>query len=153
MLTPVWTLISWPKVWLPAEAHRSLAGQIQHLSTTVNADKSAEGCVCGQVLFGWQSSKEMVGLAWDWVAIGGRILAMSDPLAIVSNVYFVAANGDTLQESARLVQLNDVINRLPWQRPVRRTLPPRTGSGQLGVLPRSAGAGERPILRAPLRFG
>jgi hypothetical protein len=107
--------------------------------------------VCGQVLFGLQSSKEMIGVAWDWVAIGGRILALSDPMSIVSNVYFVAANGDTLQESARLVQLNNVINRLAWQRPVRRKLPCREPSANLGLLPRSAGDG--PGVRAHLRFG
>ncbi len=151
MSTPVWTLISWPKIWLPAEEHRSLSAQIQHLSTSVNADKGEEGCVCGQVLFGLQSSKEMIGVAWDWVAIGGRILAISDPMSIVSNVYFVAANGDTLQESARLVQLNNVINSLPWQRPVRRTLPRREPGGKLGLLPRSAG--EHASLQAQLRFG
>lgn len=151
MLTPVWTLISWPKVWFPLEQHRNIATQIQHLSTSVNADKNDDGCVCGQVLFGLQSATEMFGVAWDWVAIGGRILAISDPMAIVSNVYFVGDNGVMLQESARLVQLNNVINHLPWQRPVRRNLP-RRDAGRAYSPAQRVMPDYRPAAQQPLRI-
>lgn len=125
MPTPVWTLVSWPKVWCPAESHSRLATQFRHLSTSLTDGHADEGAVRGQVLFGFEFQQKMFGVAWDWVAIGGRFVAMADPMSIVSNVYFVTDDGVTLDDSARIVQLNNLIHRLSWQRPVRGTLPRR----------------------------
>lgn len=125
MPTPVWTLVSWPKVWCPAESHGRLATQFRHLSTSLTEDHTHDGAVRGQVLYGFEFQQKMFGVAWDWVAIGGRFVAMADPMSIVSNVYFVTDDGVTLDDSARIVQLNNLIHRLPWQRPVSGSLPRR----------------------------
>ncbi len=143
MTTPVWSLVSWPKVWFPMESHVRLATQFRHLSTSVADCRTDDDAIRGQVLFGFESGQRMFGAAWDWVAVGGRFIAISDPMSIVSNVYFVSDEGVTLEESARLVQLNNLIHRLPWQRPVRGTLPKRE-------VPRRS---MRPHLMASLALG
>lgn len=125
MGTPVWSLVSWPKVWYSAENHAHLATQFRHLSTSITEGHTDDDAVRGQVLYGFECEQRMYGVAWDWVAVGGRFIAMADPMAIVSNVYFVTDDGVTLDDSARIVQLNNLIHQLSWQHPVRGRLPRR----------------------------
>ena len=123
MLTPVWELLSWPTVWSGTEDHTGIASRLRHLSTSVCQERTDDGCVIGQVLFGLESGAERFGIAWDWVALGGRVLAIADPMAIVSNLHFVGGDGRAVAESERILELNNVVNSVPWQRRVCRALP------------------------------
>lgn len=131
MLTPAWELLSWPTVWASDEHHASIASKMRHLSTSVSEDRTEEGYVFGQVLFGLESAEEKVGIAWDWVALGGKILAIADPMAIVSNLHFLGEDGRAVREAARILELNNVVNSVPWQRRVRRALPGDTARRSL----------------------
>lgn len=62
-----------------------------------------------------------LGLAWDWVDIGYGVVAMADPLAVVTNLRLV--DGDEVLaplESAR--HISGLVAALPWQAEVARAL-------------------------------
>jgi hypothetical protein len=61
-------------------------------------------------------------MAWDWIELGRGVVAMADPLAVVTNLRLVSDDGDTLTsfESAR--HINGIVHQLPWQDEVERVL-------------------------------
>lgn len=67
------------------------------------------------------------GMAWDWVQIAHGVVAMSDPMSLVTNLRLVGDQGEVLttHESARY--LNEFVRLLPWQREVQVAL--RAGPG------------------------
>ena len=62
------------------------------------------------------------GVAWDWVQISGDVVAMADPMSVVTNLRLVGDEGEVLTalESARF--LNEIVHALPWQSEVQRAL-------------------------------
>lgn len=62
------------------------------------------------------------GMAWDWIQIGHGVVAMADPMSLVTNLRLVGQQGEVLTvcESARY--LNEFVRRLPWQHEVRSLL-------------------------------
>ena len=40
----------------------------------------------GQTLWACQSDDAQLGLAWDWVQIGRGVVAMADPMSVVTNL-------------------------------------------------------------------
>ena len=55
------------------------------------------------------------GLAWDWFELRPRVVALADPMNVLSNLEFVDAEGRPLSRGQRLVELNNIIASLPWQ--------------------------------------
>jgi hypothetical protein len=69
----------------------------------------------GQAL--WVAAHEgaRVGLAWDWAEVCDRVVALRDPMTVLSNLDLVDERGELLDESERLVHLNSAIHELDWQ--------------------------------------
>jgi hypothetical protein len=76
----------------------------------------------GQTIWGGQSKDGEAGVAWDWVQISGDVVAMADPMSVVTNLRLVGEEGEVLTalECARF--LNEIVHALPWQGEVQRAL-------------------------------
>ncbi len=61
-------------------------------------------------------------MAWDWVQIARGVIAIADPMALVTNVRLIGDQGEvwTAQQSALF--LNYLVRDLPWQLEVQRAL-------------------------------
>jgi len=73
-------------------------------------------------MWGGSSADGEAGVAWDWVQVAHGIVAMADPLAVVTNLRFIGDEGEVLTayEAARF--LNEIVHALPWQHEVARAL-------------------------------
>jgi len=62
------------------------------------------------------------GVAWDWIQISRGVVAMADPMSVVTNLRLVGDEGEVLTplEAARF--LNEIVHALPWQHEVARAL-------------------------------
>ena len=76
----------------------------------------------GQTIWGGHSAAGEAGVAWDWVQVCGEVVAMADPMCVVTNLRLVGEEGEVLTalESARF--LNEIVHALPWQTEVQRAL-------------------------------
>ena len=63
-------------------------------------------------------------MAWDWVEIVEGVVAMADPMSVVTNLRLVNANGEALGAQELAVQLHQMVYALPWQTEVHRVLHP-----------------------------
>lgn len=119
--TPAWTVYAWPPVlWQAACAPRL---QLVHLGTRVlkkGADGS--GSNCGQTLWAASSGECAAGVAWDWIELRCGVVAIADPLALVTNLTLVDAQGEALSPHAAAAHLNELVHGLPWQSEVCRAL-------------------------------
>ena len=76
-------------------------------------------------MWGETSDQRAAGVAWDWVEISGGIVAMADPLGLISNLRFLDADGEPLPERDAALRLHCMVHTLPWQSEVRRVLHPQ----------------------------
>jgi hypothetical protein len=62
------------------------------------------------------------GVAWDWVQLSHGVVAMADPMSVISNLRLLGPQGEVLTawESAR--HLSQIVYGLPWQGEVQRVL-------------------------------
>jgi len=97
--------------------------QLQHLRTriTMNGEYSSGG-VAGQTLWGGNSGSGQAGVAWDWVQISQGVVAMSDPLSVISNLHLLGDEGEVLTSWQAARYLNQMVHALPWQGEVARAL-------------------------------
>jgi len=118
--TTPWSIRAWPPVlW---QAGRESQLRFQHLSTLVTLPGDRISRTAGQTIWGGHSEDGEAGVAWDWVQICGDVVAMADPMSVVSNLRLVGQEGEVLTalESARF--LNEIVHALPWQSEVQRAL-------------------------------
>lgn len=115
-----WTLRAWPPIlW---QAGRACGLQLHHLGTRVTVLGDRHGTLTGQTMWAGRSADGEAGVAWDWVQISRGIVAMADPLSVITNLRLVGDAGEVLTafESARF--LNELVHALPWQSEVARAL-------------------------------
>lgn len=79
---------------------------------------------CGQTLWGAGPEDRSAGVAWDWVEIVEGVVAMADPMSVVTNLRLINANGEALGAQELAVQLHQMVYALPWQTEVHRVLHP-----------------------------
>ena len=118
--TTPWSIRAWPPVlW---QAGRESQLRFHHLSTrvTLTGDRSSRSA--GQTIWGSLSDEGEAGVAWDWVQVSHDIVAMADPMSVITNLRLVGEEGEVLTalESARF--LNEIVHALPWQNEVQRAL-------------------------------
>jgi hypothetical protein len=98
-----------------------------HLGTHVATFGDRAGTCCGQTLWGEASPERSAGVAWDWVQIEQGVVAMADPLSLVTNLRLLDEQGEALTAREVVVHLNEIVHALPWQTEVRRALAQPTG--------------------------
>jgi hypothetical protein len=115
-----WSLRAWPTLlWQAGEPSRVT---FRHLGTRVMSGRQAPGTATGQTMWAGSGTDGEAGMAWDWVQLCRGVVAMADPMAVVTNVRLVGSEGAvlSLQESARF--LNEIVHALPWQLEVHKAL-------------------------------
>ena len=73
-------------------------------------------------MWGGLSGEGDAGLAWDWVEITQGVVAMADPMCVVTNMHLVNRDGEVLPATEAALHFNQFVRRLPWQEEVRRLL-------------------------------
>ncbi|HEY6356338.1 MAG TPA: hypothetical protein VIY30_17780 [Burkholderiaceae bacterium] len=76
----------------------------------------------GQTIWGASAANAQAGMAWDWIQLPAGVVAMADPLSVVTNLRLVNPDGDELTPLESLRHLNEVVRGLPWQDEVERVL-------------------------------
>ena len=117
---PPWTLHAWPPLlW---QVGKQIPIHLHHLNTQIINPGDAMFRTIGQTIWAWHSEEGDVGVAWDWVQLGRGVVAMADPMAVVTNLRLVGEEGETLSpfESAR--HINCIVHGLPRQQEVERAL-------------------------------
>lgn len=115
---PAWAVFAWPTVlW---QAPHSSQLRFLHLGTCVTHTGSP---VCsGQTLWGDPDGRQAAGLAWDWVELAQGVVAMADPMGVITNVRLLGPGGEVLTATQAAPRLNELVHTLPWQCEVQRAL-------------------------------
>jgi hypothetical protein len=119
-ICPPWALRAWPPLlW---QVSREIPLHLQHVGTQVTDPGNGMFRTVGQTLWAWQCEDGDAGMAWDWVELGRGVVAMADPMAVVTNLRLISHEGEALTrfESAR--HINIIVHQLPWQQEVERAL-------------------------------
>jgi hypothetical protein len=120
MTTPAWIVCAWPPVLWQARAASRL--HLVHLGTHVLNDGSTEGPCSGQTVWAESSLQHSAGVAWDWVEVQDGVVAMADPMGVVTNLKLLNEDGEALSALEAAVRLNGLVHALPWQNEVQRAL-------------------------------
>lgn len=119
-MTPAWIVYAWPRVL--CDAHRAPRLHFAHLSTRVLVTGDASRPASGQTLWFGESERGAAGVAWDWVCLSYGVVAIADPMALITNMQLVNTAGDVLAPMESVRQLNEIVHMLPWQGEVQRAL-------------------------------
>lgn len=84
--------------------------------------KSRRGPCTGTTLWGEFSKEGDAGIAWEWIEIAKGVVAMTDPMSLVTNLQLISAEGAILPASTAALHFNQFVRKLPWQSEVRRLL-------------------------------
>ena len=117
---PPWTVRAWPPLLWQADKLQPLP--LRHLGTRVTNPGDQVSRVSGQTIWAAMAADGHAGMAWDWIQLSVGIVAMADPLSVITNLRLVGADGDALSPLESLRCLNEVVHALPWQGEVERVL-------------------------------
>ena len=115
-----WTLHAWPPLlW---QVNKQIPLQMRHLRTQITHPGELLYRSMGQTFWAWHTDDGDVGMAWDWVQLGPGVLAMADPMAVVTNLRLVGDEGTVLTPGEAAPHFNHIVHSLPWQHEVERVL-------------------------------
>jgi len=69
----------------------------------------------GSTVWGCQIDGSLVCVAWEWISVRPRVIAMGDPMTIFSNLDLIGSDGQRIDDSQHLLKLHELIFALPWQ--------------------------------------
>jgi len=119
-LATAWSLRAWPPLlWQAAESARV---RFHHLSTRITLGGDNPGTAAGQTVWAAQAEQGEAGMAWDWVQIARGVVAIADPMSVVTNVRLIGDEGEVLTAVQSARYLNELVRTLPWQQEVQRAL-------------------------------
>lgn len=119
MLRP-WSLRSWPPLFWQAGA--GAPAGLHHVGTQVTLAELPFRRHTGQTVWVGSLSGREIGMAWDWIEIARGVIAMADPMSVITNLRVVADEGHVLTSAEASMFLNDLVQQLPWQDEVGRAL-------------------------------
>ena len=123
LVTP-WSLRAWPPLlW---QAREPTPVRFRHLGTRIAFNGDPLVPPAGQTIWAGSAAEGEAGMAWDWILITRGVVAMADPMSVVTNLRLLGEQGEVLtaQQAARF--LNEIVRALPWQSEVQRALGERT---------------------------
>ncbi|HNT37931.1 MAG TPA: hypothetical protein PKO45_02310 [Rubrivivax sp.] len=119
-----WSLRAWPPLlW---QAAGGAPTEFHHLSTRVDEDSGGLHCrASGQTIWAGTVAGCEAGMAWDWIEVAHGVLAMADPMSVITNLRFLGSAGEVLTAAEAALVLNGIVHALPWQDEVGRALATR----------------------------
>ena len=121
-MAPAWIVCAWPPLlWQASDASQL---QLSHLGTQVLSRRDDDGPTTGQTLWGDSNDARSAGVAWDWVELREGVVAMADPLGLITNLKLLDDKGEALTFVEVALQLHEMVHNLPWQHEVKRALHP-----------------------------
>ena len=119
VVTP-WALRAWPPLLWQAQGPAQV--QFQHVGTRITF-MGDPGCPpAGQTVWAAHAADGDAGMAWDWVQIARGVVAIADPMSVVTNLRIVSGAGEVLTATESALFLNQWVHALPWQNEVQRAL-------------------------------
>ncbi|WP_162910256.1 hypothetical protein [Azohydromonas sediminis] len=129
-MPPAWTLRAWPPVY--RAVGQPLPRHFEHHGTHVFSTDAHARTPAGQTMWVWPCDDGHVGVAWDWVQVSRGVVAMLDPMAVLTNLKLLGDAGEVLTAWQAARHLNAIVVALPWQREVHRAL---EGGGDRAAAP------------------
>lgn len=86
----------------------------RRIDATVERDDE-DSTYTGDVTWAGDVNGNTVAVAWKWREVLPNIVALSDPMAIESNIVLLDDEGRVLPQPKRILYLNAVVSRLRWQ--------------------------------------
>lgn len=123
MSTPTaWTVIRWPEVTATLREFEKAAASMRPVSISV---ERRGGRFHGQAVWAGEIEGRAVGLAWDWAEVSQSVVALVDPMSVLTNVVLTDLGHRVVDEQAFVLHLNKAIYALPWQAEVLHVQQPR----------------------------
>ncbi len=119
VVTP-WALRAWPPLLWQARDPDPV--QFQHIGTRVVFSGDPLYPPAGQTVWAAHAAEGEAGMAWDWVQIARGVVAIADPMSVVTNLRLVGGEGEVLTAHESALFLNTLLRTLPWQSEVQRAL-------------------------------
>jgi hypothetical protein len=113
-ITHPWLIASWPAVHCAVSQRSLMIRRLRCVSARLG-DGPPGQLRSGQVLWACSTPVGEAGLAWDWVELRRNVVAIADPMHVLSNLRFVDAHGVELPASESLLELNNIVASLRWQ--------------------------------------
>lgn len=110
---PFWHVLSWEQVEVPASQFSKAVRHMKCLGVSVRDATPKHRR--GEVLWGSDVAGHGIGIAWEWGEAVEGVVAMVDPLTILTNVKLVTDDGVTVSADELLLRLNGAVNSLRWQ--------------------------------------
>lgn len=117
---PAWIVYAWPRILCATKALSGL--QFAHLSTQVLVAGCDRRPSTGQTLWLSRAGVASAGVAWDWVSQPPGVVALADPMSLVTNLQLLNEAGEVLAPMESALELNGLVHGLPWQSQVRQVL-------------------------------
>lgn len=120
MIVTPWQISTWTPICISPSVVDEAAARYRLLAVEADADP-AGGLLRGHVVYGAAADSGCAAVAWEWAEMKPRVIAMSDPMTIISNIQLQQDQGD-VDDDARLLFLHGLIGRVDWQAEVRDVL-------------------------------
>jgi hypothetical protein len=119
-MNPSWSIRAWPPLLWQADGASHL--RFDHLDTQVFTASGEDAPLCGQTAWRGAAADGEVGVAWDWVMVSSDVVAMADPMCVVTNLRLLGERGEVLTSWEAARHLSRIVYALPWQGEVRRAV-------------------------------
>lgn len=124
MNVPAWHLLRWRPVKATVSEFSKAIPQMTQIGAFPMPEEPFSDMRTGHVVWGVEIAGECLGVAWEWGEVCPGVVALADPLHIVSNVDLRDDDGDPVDESARMLRLNVAVRALDWQSRVCQAVEP-----------------------------
>lgn len=118
---PCWHVLAWERVDLSTARFGRIVRHMRCLGVSVRDDPAQPDKQRGEVLWAADVEGLRLGLAWEWGEVCQGVVALVDPLTILSNARLVSDDGAPVGTDDLWLHLNGVVNALRWQPAVRRS--------------------------------
>jgi hypothetical protein len=115
-----WSIRAWPPLLCQANGADHL--HFDHVDTQVFHAPAADEPPCGQTVWRTASPQGKAGVAWDWVMLSRDVVAMADPMCVVTNLRLLGERGEVLTSWEAARHLSRIVYGLPWQGEVQRAV-------------------------------
>jgi hypothetical protein len=115
-----WTIRAWPPLLWQAEGAAHL--RFNHVETQVFPASDEDAPVSGQTVWRTTADDGEAGVAWDWVMLSRDVVAMADPMCVVTNLRLLGDKGEVLTSWEAARHLSRIVYGLPWQGEVQRAV-------------------------------